>query len=88
MIDENHYNDDYIDVRNIPEFCLIVFTNYEGDTKVVSYESNFFTPHDLLEAYKAVFRDDWLMDDEIPVRVSAYKKYLMDTQGCTEEDFE
>ena len=85
--DSEHYNDGMIDLRNIQEFCRIVFTNCDGDTKVVGYDDNFFASCDLLEAYKSLWRKDWNMDDEKELYIKKFKEYLIAT-GCSAEELE
>ncbi len=86
--DREHYNDGMIDHRNIQEFCRIVFTNCDGDTKVVGYDDNFFAPIDLLKAYKSLISDEWgLNDTEKETLINNYKKYLVKT-GVKPEELE
>ena len=76
-----------IDVRNIPDFNLIVFTSNEGDTKTVGYDDNFFHPSCLLGVYRSLWKKTWNMDNELPDYVNRYKEYLLKT-GCDPEDLE
>ena len=85
--DPDHYNDGMIDVRNIPDFNLIVFTSNEGDTKTVGYDDNFFHPSCLLGVYRSLWKKTWNMDNELPDYVNRYKEYLLKT-GCSPEDLE
>lgn len=86
-VDPSHYNDGLIDVRHIQEFCLVVFTNCDGDTKVVSYDDNFFSPIDLVEAYQMVWRADWNMDDEKASYTQKFKDWQI-ACGCDPEELE
>ena len=84
-VDPDHYNDGLIDVRVIQDFCLIVFTSCSGKTKAVSFDSNLYTPMDLVEAYSQLFEDAWNEDKE--KCLNNFKTYLY-ACGCTQEDLE
>jgi len=85
--DPDHYNDDMIDVRHIPEFCMMVLTNCDGDTKAVGYDGNFFAPIDIVEAYKSLWRSDWNMGEEKPLYVQKLKEWMIAT-GCQADELE
>ena len=88
QIDPEHYNDGYTDVRNISEFCMMVFTNNDGKTKVVGYDDNFFSTLDLLKAFreisKPVHEDD---EEELEQAIDGFKKWMIDT-GANPEEWE
>ena len=86
-IDESHYNDGLIDARNIQEFCMVVFTNSNGETKTVSYDDNFFSPIELVNAYTSLWRKDWNMDDEKASYVQKFKEWQI-ACGCNPEELE
>ena len=85
--DTEHYNDGMIDVRNITEFCMIVFTNCNGETKTIGYDDNFFAPIDLLKAYRELWRSGWNMDDEKEVYIKKFKEWNI-LCGCDPEELE
>lgn len=84
-VDPDHYNDGLIDVRVIQDFCLTVFTSCDGRTKTVSFDSNFYAPMDLVEAYSQLFDPAWNEDKER--RLNDFKTYLY-ACGCEQEDLE
>lgn len=78
-----HYNDGLVDVTVIGEFSLVVFVNIDGDSKTVGFDTNFFVPKDLLDAYGEIFGKDWHVD--VGPFLDGYRKYLIES-GCPEED--
>ena len=80
-VDEEHYHDDYVDVRTIPEFCLTVFTDMDGGTTVVHFDDNQFTPLDLVKAYRKSLDAMDPEPEEKEGYISLYRQYLMDC-GC------
>lgn len=84
-VDEKHFNDGYVDFRVIDEFCMAVFANRDGDSKTVGFDDNFFSPIDLVKAYKDVFKEDWGEDKESFAAV--FKAYLI-ACGCKAEEVE
>lgn len=87
QLDESHYNDELIDARIIHEFYLWTFTNVDGETKTVPFDNNFFSPCDLVRAYKSLWGEDWNMDEDKPSYVQRFKEWLIAT-GCTAEELE
>ncbi len=85
-IDEKHFFDGFIDVRVIPEFCLVIFASIEGDVKTVSFDDNFFSPSDLIKAYKDLWRTSWGWY-EADDCLKAYKDYLV-ACGVNPEELE
>ena len=83
-IDEKHYIDDSVDVRYIPEFNLVVFTSTDGIVESVSYDTNFFSPADLVSSYRSVFPED---GDDKEEHVRKYKEYLV-ACGCSEDELD
>lgn len=83
--DPQHYNDGYIDMRVIDEFAMAVLTNSDGDCKTVGFDDNFFSPLDLVKAYRSLFKEEWGEDKDS--FVSAFKDYLIAT-GCSAEEVE
>ena len=80
---ETHYNDGLIDVSYIDDFCFIVFVNIDGECKVISYDNNFFSPSDMLRAYRELWRESW--NDDFEECFNGFKKWMLDN-GCPEED--
>ena len=86
-IDLTHYHDGLMNVQIIPDFGLWVFTNFEGDTKVVSYEDNFFSVVDMLKAYRELWKPGFTQEQEEPAFFDAFKKWLVAT-GANEAELE
>lgn len=84
-VDPEHYNDGLVDVRNVKEFCLFVFTNVDGHTVSVGYDDNGYTPKALLEAYEEISHLGGYDDRE--KHAAAFRDYLLAT-GCSEEELE
>lgn len=66
-------------MKFVDRFGLAVFVNCDGYTSVVDITDNFFTPMDLLRACETIASED----DSL-----AFKKWLIEETGCSEEDFE
>ena len=84
-VDEDHYNDGSVDVRVISEFCLTVFTNTNGDTVTVNFDSNFFSPSDLVAAYKKSLEALNPEPEEKESLIANYRSYLISC-GCEKEE--
>jgi len=84
-VDEDHYNDGSVDVRVISEFCLTVFTNTNGNTVVVNFDSNFFSPSDLVAAYKKSLEALNPEPEEKESLIANYRSYLISC-GCEKEE--
>ena len=85
--DPSHYHDDVIDARIIDDYCLWVFANCDGETKVVNFDHPMFCPSMLIDAYKSLWRDDWNMDEDKPNYVAKFRQWMIDC-GTTEEELE
>lgn len=86
-VDEGHYHDDCVDVRVIPEFCRTVFTNSDGNTVVVNFDDNFFSPLDLIAAYEKSLEGLGLDPEEKEPLIAGYRSYLI-ACGCGKEELE
>lgn len=80
--DPLHYNDGLVDVRDVHEFCLMELVNRFGETKSVNYDSNMFSPADIVSAYESLAGPDAGDKDIMKLKV-----WLIAT-GCDPEDFE
>lgn len=75
---ENHYCDSFVELFNSQEHCMWVMANCHGESEAISYDDNFYTPFDLLRAYRKLTKDDEASDE-------AFKKWLIDEAGCEPE---
>lgn len=80
--DPTHYNDGLIDIRDVQEFCLMELVSSDGKTASVSYDSNFFSPADIVSAYVSLAGPN--AGDEAIRRLKAW----LIAAGCDPEDFE
>jgi hypothetical protein len=89
--DYGHYNDDVVDMHIVEPFCLWVLVASNGDCKAICYDSNFFSPRDLLDAYTELidhWAKEWEVDeDEKQHHITQFKTYLLRT-GAEPEDLE
>jgi len=87
MNDNNHYNDGLVDIRYIDEFALAVITNIDGNTQVIAYDTNWFTPLDIVQGYKNLWPGDWGEEEEKEEHIQKVKDWLIEN-GCTKEELE
>lgn len=68
------------------EFCMVVFVGWSGKTCSVSFDDNFFSPRELVSAFKKVFPED--CEEDLPAEIEAYKKHLIEKEGVSPEELE
>ena len=87
MNDEQHYNDGYVDIRDIPEFCLWTFTTDTRHTKTLCFDDNFYRPLDIVDCYRDMIAlmDEERLNESVEELVNAVKAWMMEN-GCPEEE--
>jgi len=89
--DYGHYNDDVVDMHIVEPFCLWVLVARNGDCKAICFDSNFFSPRDLLDAYTELidhWAEEWEVgEDEKQHHITQFKTYLLRT-GAEPTDLE
>ena len=85
-----HYNDGAVDIRDVPEFCMMALTSVDGRTTAVGYDDNFYHPTDLLRAYLKVYFEDGelIIDADAKEKLMRVKAWLVASNGCEMEDLE
>lgn len=72
------WRDDFITIFCDYEKCLIVFVNDRGDSKVLSFDDNFYTIEDNIVAYDELIKKTYLPIDEQKTYLGEFVRYCED----------
>lgn len=80
-VDCQHYKDAICDVRYVDDFYFWVFVKYNGETKTLSVDSNFFNEGEMLIAYDSLWEGEYnFTTPEDKAKMYAdFEKWLLDT---------
>ena len=91
MQDSLVYQDICVSVFVDNNKCLIIFVNDKGNTRVVNFDSNFYSVEDNIIAYEEMLRDSLLDDTTNDIREvdrEDYSKLLKDYIKSVEKELE